>query len=102
MYDGPLPVSPPPRSCRIWTLVEAQANLPEIFRLAEEEGPQHIGTPSKTYFVVSSYANRETVAPPIPLGQFLVQNLPGAGDIEHPRRKASPRPIPFPEDETKQ
>lgn len=102
MYDGPLPVSPPPRSCRIWTLVEAQANLPEIFRLAEEEGPQHIGTPSKTYFVVSSYANRETVAPPIPLGQFLVQNLPGAGDLEHPDRKVRPRPIPLPEDETKQ
>ena len=28
---------------RIWTVAEAKARLSEILRLAETEGPQHIG-----------------------------------------------------------
>ena len=32
---------PEPR--RVWTVAEARARLSEVLRLAEEEGPQHIG-----------------------------------------------------------
>ena len=30
------------KSNRVWTVEEAQANLPEVLRLAEAEGPQYI------------------------------------------------------------
>ena len=33
---------------RTWTVAEAKARLSEILRLAEEEGPQHIGTRRET------------------------------------------------------
>ncbi len=39
-------------SDRIWTVAEAKARLSEILRLAEEEGPQRIGT--RRSFVVRS------------------------------------------------
>ena len=29
---------------RVWTIAQAKARLSEVLRLAEEEGPQHIGT----------------------------------------------------------
>ena len=29
---------------RVWTVAEAKARLSEVLRLAEEEGPQRIGT----------------------------------------------------------
>ena len=29
---------------RVWTVADAQANLPEVLRLAEAEGPQYIGS----------------------------------------------------------
>ncbi len=31
-------------SRRVWTIAQAKARLSEVLRLAEEEGPQHIGT----------------------------------------------------------
>ena len=36
---------------RVWTVAEAKARLSEILRLAEEEGPQHIGA-RKPFVVV--------------------------------------------------
>ena len=37
---------------RVWTVAEAKARLSETLRLAEEEGPQRIGT--RKSFVVSA------------------------------------------------
>lgn len=97
-FGGVLSFAPPPRSCRVWSLAEAKSQLSEIFRLAEEEGPQHIGTDSKTYFVVSSYTRRE--APPTrqPLGEYLVANLRGLGELKSPVGEEPSRPIPFNEE----
>ena len=30
------------KSKRVWTVADAQTNLPEVLRLAEAEGPQYI------------------------------------------------------------
>ena len=35
---------------KVWTVADAQANLPEVLRLAETEGPQYIGA-GKTFVV---------------------------------------------------
>ena len=32
-----------PKLKRVWTVAAAQANLPDVLRLAETEGPQYIG-----------------------------------------------------------
>ena len=53
---------------RVWTVAEAKARLSEILRLAEEEGPQHIGA-RKPFVVVPAprmackNANTETSRP---------------------------------------
>ena len=39
-----------PKSKRVWTVAEAQANLAEALRRAETEGPQYIGS-DKTFTV---------------------------------------------------
>ncbi len=87
-----------PRRAKIWTIAEAKARLSEILRLADEEGPQQIGL-RKTFFVVSSQTWRDRVRPRKPLGQFLVENLRGLGELELPNRKDPNRRIPFMDDE---
>ena len=78
---------------RVWTVSEAKARLSEVLRLAEEEGPQRIGT--RRPFVVVPAAVWEEKAPPRkPLGQWLIENMPQGVEIELPDRSSN-RPIPF-------
>ena len=86
----------PPRSkpIRVWTVAEAKARLPEILRLAEEEGPQQIGR-RKSFVVVSAsdwYARR---SPRKPMGQWLVENMPRGVNLNVSRSRMSRREIPF-------
>ena len=81
------------QSGRVWTVSEAKAKLSEILRLAETEGPQRIGA-RKTFVVVQAAAWEDKVAPRIPLGQWLVENLPSGVDLDLPSR-ASTRSTPF-------
>lgn len=78
---------------RTWSVAEAQARLPEILRLAAEEGPQRIGS-GESFVIV---AERQTApAPPRkPMGQWLVENMPRGIDLEIPSRRESGREIPF-------
>ena len=46
---------------RTWTVAEAKARLSEILRLAEEEGPQHIGK-RNTFVVVPERLWQEAIA----------------------------------------
>ena len=66
-----------PGSERVWTITEAKARLSEILRLAEEEGPQRIGT-RKSFVVVpaASWDEKTRPEPRMPLGKWLVQNMP--------------------------
>ena len=77
-----------------WTVAEAKARLSEILRLAEEEGPQRIGT--RRSFVVVPAALWDAKTPPRkPLGQWLVENMPRGIELEMPSRREPEREIPF-------
>ncbi|MCY3883272.1 MAG: hypothetical protein OXG61_14280 [Chloroflexi bacterium] len=92
-----------PEPPRTWTVAEAKARLSEILRLAEEEGPQRIGL-RKPFLVVpehqwQNHTNdlewRRRVPEPMPMGKWLVENMPRGLDFEIPRDRTSDRPIPF-------
>ena len=83
-----------PKYHRVWTVAEAKARLSEILRLAEEEGPQHIGT-RKPFVVVPAQAWIDKASPRKPLGQWLVDNMPRGIELELPSRREPKREIPF-------
>ena len=84
----------PAKPDRTWTVAEAKARLSEILRLAEEEGPQRIGT--RRSFVVVPAAVWDAKTPPRkPLGQWLVENMPRGIELEVPSRREPEREIPF-------
>lgn len=79
---------------RTWTVAEAKARLSEILRLAEKEGPQHIGR-RNTFVVVPADAWYAKMPPRKPLGQWLVENMPRGIELEIPDRREPEREIPF-------
>ncbi len=78
---------------RIWTVAEAKARLSEILRLAEEEGPQRIGT-RKAFVVAPERLWRTHTSDRKPLGQWLVENTPRGDNLEIPDRREPEREIP--------
>ena len=81
---------------RVWTVAEAKARLSEILRLAETEGPQRIG--KRSSFVVVPERVWQEHAPPerMPLGKWLVENMPRGTNLEIPDgARESRREIPF-------
>ena len=78
---------------RTWTVAEAQAQLPEVLRLAAEEGPQRIGVGES--FVIVAEQQPAPAPPRKPMGQWLVENMPRGIDLEIPSRRESGREIPF-------
>ena len=83
---------------RTWTVAEAQARLPEVLRLAAEEGPQRIG--SEESFVIVAERQPAPAPPRKPMGQWLVENMPRGANLEIPRDRESRREIPFVTGET--
>ena len=92
-----------PETPRTWTIAEAKARLSEILRLAEEEGPQRIGL-RKPFLVVSErqWRSREhdlewrrRVPEEMPMGKWLVENMPRGVELELPDRSDPPRETPF-------
>ena len=82
-------------SQRTWTVAEAKAKLSEVLRLAEEEGPQRIGL-RRPFVVVPERVWREKSPPEMPLGQWLIENMPRGTNLEIPDRGGdSHREIPF-------
>ena len=86
-------------SKRIWTVAEAKARLSEVLRLAESEGPQHIGT-RKTFVVVPAESWYRSQEPPVHLGRWLVNNVPRGLDWDIPQDRQSDRRIPFTDEDT--
>ena len=82
---------------RVWTVSEAKARLSEVMRLAEQEGPQRIGT-RKPFVVVPAKTWEEKARPRKPLGQWLVENMPRGIELELPDRSSN-RKIPFIDEE---
>ena len=83
---------------RSWTVAEAKARLSEILRLAEEEGPQRIGT-RKPFVVMTEKQWQDQTKAPGPLGQWLVENVPRGVDLEIPQDRRSERDTPFVQEE---
>ena len=83
---------------RVWTVAEAKARLSEIFRLAEEEGPQRIGT-RKSFVVVPERLWQPLVPARKPLGPWLVEHAPCDANLEIHGDRRSRRPIPFLDEE---
>ena len=81
---------------RIWTVAEAKGRLSEILRLAETEGPQHIGI-RRPFVVVPATTWHEKAPPRQPLGKWLVENIPRGLDLDIPSDRRSAREIPFSE-----
>ena len=79
---------------RVWRVAEAKARLSEILRLAQDQGPQRIGT-KKTYVIVPEDVWEAKQIPRKPLGKWLVENVPRDTNLEIPRDRGSKRPIPF-------
>jgi prevent-host-death family protein len=80
---------------KTWTVAEAKARLSEILRLASTEGPQRIGTKAR-YVIVPEKEWLKREEPQIPLGRYLVENLPrGYDDLELPDRAEPERPPLF-------
>ena len=50
------------KSKRIWTVADAQANLPKVLRLAEPEGPKYIGG-GKIFVVTPAEPEQSRTAP---------------------------------------
>ena len=81
---------------RVWTIAEAKARLSEILRLAESEGPQRIGV-RKSFVIISErdLDERQAQKERMPLGRYLLEEMP-RGTYDHiPRERDSNRTIPF-------
>ncbi len=82
---------------RVWTVSQAKTHLSEVLRLAEEEGPQHIGkrrpfvvVPARQWYQRNQFRQ--------PMGQWLVNNLPRGVDLNIEFTRKSVRNIPFEDD----
>ncbi len=80
--------------CQTWTVAEAKARLSEILRLAEEEGPQHIGK-RKSFVVVPAHVWAEKQSQRKPMGQWLIDNIPRGVNLDIPSRREPGREVPF-------
>ena len=85
-------------SHRVWSVEEARKNLPEILRLAEEDGPQRIGD-TKIFTLTPEPEQPSEKMPRKSLGQWLVENAPRGTNLEIPRDRGSKREIPFIDEE---
>ncbi len=85
------------KSNRVWTVADAQANLPEVLRLAETEGPQYIGA-GKTFVVAPAEPEQDREEPELTLGQWLVENMPRGTNLEIPDDEYSFDEVPWTEE----
>ena len=83
-----------PEQQRTWTVAEVQSRLREILRLAEEEGPQHIGAdrpfvivPAERWYAHEQPRGLSHQQARIPMGKWLVENMPRGIDLELPSRR---------------
>ena len=85
-----------PKPKRVWSVADAQANLEEVLRLSETEGPQYIDA-GKRFAVapVEDESGEDRDEPEMTLGQWLVENMPRGTNLVIPRDRRSDREIPF-------
>ena len=79
---------------RVWSVADAQADLEEVLRLSEAEGPQYIEA-DKTFVVTPAEPEAGPDEERMPLGRWLVENMPRGTNLVIPRDRRSNREIPF-------
>ena len=79
---------------RVWTVAEAKSRLSEVLRLAEEEGPQHIGK-RRPFVVLPAGEWYARTQPRLPMGRWLVKNMPRGANLIVSSDRRSRREIPF-------
>jgi len=91
-----------PEDQRNWTVAEAQSQLCEILRLAAEEWPKHIGAdrpfvvvPAETWYAYEQPRRLPHQQSRIPMGRWLLENMPRGIDLELPSRSEPERTVPF-------
>lgn len=72
-----------PKSKRVWKVADAQANLAEVLRRAETEGPQYIEA-AGTFVVTPVETSQDRDEPELTLGQWLVKNAPRGANLVVP------------------
>ncbi len=84
---------------RVWSVADAQANLEEVLRLSETEGPQYIDA-GKTFAVapVAGEDGEDRDEPEMTLGQWLVENAPRGTNLVIPDDEYSDDEIPWTEE----
>ena len=83
-----------PKSKRVWTVAAAQANLLEVLRLAESEGPQYIAAEG-TFVVTPAEPAQIPDEPELTLGQWLVKNMPRGTNLAIPDDEPPEDEIPW-------
>ena len=83
-----------PGTRRVWTVAEAKSRLSEVLRLAEEEGPQHIGR-RRAFVVVPAGEWYAKTQPRPPMGQWLAENMPRGTNLDLSADRRSRREVPF-------
>ena len=84
---------------RVWSVADAQANLEEVLRLSETDGPQYIDA-GKTFAValVVSEDGEDRDEPEMTLGEWLVENAPCGTNLVIPDDEYSDDEIPWTEE----
>ena len=72
-----------PKSKQTWTIADAQANLAEVLRRAETEGPQYIEA-AGTFVVTPVEPAQDREEPELTLGQWLVKYAPRGANLVAP------------------
>ena len=72
-----------PKPKRVWTVDDAAANLAEVLRLAEVEGPQYIEA-AGTFVVTPVEPEVSQEEPELTLGQWLIENAPRGTNLVVP------------------
>lgn len=80
-----------------WAVADAKAHFSEVLRNAREHGAQRIGTLKPCILISEEEWLRLNGAQPV-LGEWLVKNLTGLGEIDLPDRADPPRESLFSEE----
>ena len=85
------------KSKRVWTVADAQANLAEVLRLVKAEGPQYIEA-AGTFVVTPAEPEAVQDEERMPLGQWLIENVPQGTNLVIPDDEFPDDEIPWTEE----
>ena len=85
------------KSKRVWTVADAAANLAEVLRLAETDGPQYIEA-AGTFVVTPVEPEASQDEERMPLGRWLIENVPQGTNLVIPDDECPDDEIPWTEE----